>query len=401
MSSQTKYRGVRIRGGSIQVDFRYKGKRCRETLSIHPTDKNLQIASDRLGQIRLAIMLNQFNYADYFPESKSIDIFGGQPVSYLTVSEYIDIWWKNGKPKDESSYKKEKGMIKNHIKPMIGRILIQEIKSGQVTEFIESLPLQNSTKNNVITTLRKIFQKAASEDYCTKNIMDNISHLKREKPNKNPLNINEVNKLLNYLVSKEEKHYYQFAIWTGLSTGEQLGLTWGDIDFTKYIIHINRLLTLNKVKNTKNTYRERSIEILNPSYESLMELMPVDYWDNPDIYKNRYIFKNPKTGEAWASDVIGEVWGDALKVLSIPHRSPYETRHTFASIMVTACVPDGWIRAQMGHATMKMLSTVYAKWLGDADVAVEWILEHTKSAHNGAQFKKLFIDIYSSNEPNT
>jgi len=398
MNSKTQYRGVRIRGNSIQVDFRYKGKRCRETFPLKPTEKNLQIISDRLGQIRLAIMLNQFNYADFFPYSRSLYIYGGHRASNLTVSEYIDIWWIYGKPKDESSYKKEKGIINNHIKPKIGRILIQEIKTSQVNEFIENLPLSNSTKNNVITTLRKIFLKACSEDYCKHNIMDNISHLKRDRTIKNPLNISEVNKLLNHLTIKEVKYYYLIAIWTGLSTGEQLGLKWGDVNFKKFEISIHRLLTLNKVKNTKNTYRDRDIEILSPCYQALHELMPLDYVENPGIYKDEYIFKNPNTNKVWTSEVIGKHWGKALKALNIPHRTPYETRHTFASIMVTACVPDGWIRAQMGHADMKMLSTVYAKWLGDADIAVDWILKHTQDGRNGLQFKKLFIDIHSKLE---
>ena len=81
-----------------------------------------------------------------------------------------------------------------------------------------------------------------------------------------------------------------------------------------------------------------------------------------------------------------------MELLGIEHRKAYETRHTFASIMITACLPDGWIRQQMGHSTMKMLEDVYGKWLSESSRVIEWVLSHTSKGHNGAQFKILFLD---------
>jgi hypothetical protein len=62
--------------------------------------------------------------------------------------------------------------------------------------------------------------------------------------------------------------------------------------------------------------------------------------------------------------------------------------------MVSACVPDGWIRNQMGHADMVMLAKVYAKYLEDGDRVIEWIVKHTSAGVNGAQFEKLFLNKY-------
>ena len=36
--------GIRARGQSVQLDFQYKGVRCRETLKIPPTKANLNFA---------------------------------------------------------------------------------------------------------------------------------------------------------------------------------------------------------------------------------------------------------------------------------------------------------------------------------------------------------------------
>jgi len=136
------------------------------------------------------------------------------------------------------------------------------------------------------------------------------------------------------------------------------------------------------------------MELLNPAILALYSLKPIDYDENSNKYKYEYIFKNPKTCKVWRNEAITKYWNNCLKALKLKPRRAYETRHTFASIMVTACVPYAWIRIQMGHATMKMLEEVYGKWLGDADRVIDWILEQTKNGNNGADFTKLFLDQY-------
>ena len=47
--------GVRVRGASIVIDFRYRGVRCRETLSVEPTKSNLLYARRLRDTILLEI----------------------------------------------------------------------------------------------------------------------------------------------------------------------------------------------------------------------------------------------------------------------------------------------------------------------------------------------------------
>jgi integrase len=60
--------------------------------------------------------------------------------------------------------------------------------------------------------------------------------------------------------------------------------------------------------------------------------------------------------------------------------------------MATACLPDGWIRKQMGHASMDMLEKIYAKWVEDADKVLDWVIEKTQDGHNGSRLTKFFIN---------
>lgn len=394
---KTKYPGVRPRGNSIQIDFRFKRKRCRETLRVAPTPTNLKNAANLLGRIKNEINFGKLNYADYFPNSKNIRRFGGKQASNFTMSQAIDWWWKTNCPKDESTRTKHAATIKNHIKPSLGDIFIEDITSTQIKDWILTITLSASSKNSILTPLRQMFSAAFSDGLVDEDIMQRVMSFKRNKKIKNPLTIDEIDLLLNAFSLQESKYFYQFAIWSGLSTGEQLGLQWRDINFRKNIIQVERILTNKVIKDTKGEsgHRTRQVELLQPSFSALENLLPEDYIDNPRKFDNEYIFKNPITKKVWTYDSIGTRWRKALQSANIPHRSPYDSRHAFASIMLTACLPDAWLRHQMGHATMKMLETIYAKNFSDVEV-INWVLKHTTGGHNGAQFTKLFLDIHNN-----
>jgi len=397
IDGKTKYRGVRIRGESIQIDFRYKGIRCRETLRMKPNATTLRTAGNLLGKINTDISMNNFNYTDYFPNSKKVEVFGGFLKTNMTVTEALDWWWEESKPTHHNTARTMEGYINNHIKPGIGNIYLSDLKTSQVSKWIKSLSLSASSKNSTLTPLRQMYEEACSEDLVEKNIMLNVKSFTREKKQKNALKINEINQLLDHIKVIDAQAYYQFAIWSGLSTGEQLGLKWADINFKNRQVNISRMLVDNIETTTKNSYRDRQIELLSPSIHALYKILPDKYFDNPTKYESEFIFKNPNTQNVWRLEAISDHWTKALKELKISHRRPYETRHTFASLMVTACLPDGWIRQQMGHANMEMLSRIYGQWHKDPEKVVNFVLKNTRDGNNGAQFNKLFLDLHEPN----
>lgn len=83
-------RGVSLRGETINITFTFKGVRCREPLSNLPnTTANVRYASRLLGEIQGKIERGQFAYADYFPKSKKLRMFGGASIA-AKVSDYLD-----------------------------------------------------------------------------------------------------------------------------------------------------------------------------------------------------------------------------------------------------------------------------------------------------------------------
>nr|WP_246404134.1 tyrosine-type recombinase/integrase [Halomonas stenophila] len=45
------------------------------------------------------------------------------------------------------------------------------------------------------------------------------------------------------------------------------------------------------------------------------------------------------------------------------YRRPYQTRHTYASMMVSAGEPLAWVSRQMGHTSVVTTARIYANWI--------------------------------------
>ncbi|MGP9849508.1 tyrosine-type recombinase/integrase [Halomonas sp. AOP12-C2-37] len=77
------------------------------------------------------------------------------------------------------------------------------------------------------------------------------------------------------------------------------------------------------------------------------------------------IFLNPRNGEPWTGDqaIRKTMWAYALKRASVRYRRPYQTRHTYASMMVSAGEPLAWVSKQMGHTSVVTTARIYSSWI--------------------------------------
>jgi integrase len=68
---------IRVRNDQLFFDFRYQGVRCREQTLLKDTKLNRARLEKIMSDIDKAILLNQFVYRDYFPDSKRCSEFDG------------------------------------------------------------------------------------------------------------------------------------------------------------------------------------------------------------------------------------------------------------------------------------------------------------------------------------
>src|SRR5690554_8035739 len=66
---------INSRSGKLQVDFRYQGKRCRETTKFTDTPANRKKLQNIIERMEAEILLGSFVYRNYFPKSKRAALF--------------------------------------------------------------------------------------------------------------------------------------------------------------------------------------------------------------------------------------------------------------------------------------------------------------------------------------
>ena len=57
------------------------------------------------------------------------------------------------------------------------------------------------------------------------------------------------------------------------------------------------------------------------------------------------------------------VWKPALEKVGLEYRPPIQTRHTFATMMLSEGEDPGWVLNMMGHASLQMIFTRYYAWI--------------------------------------
>ena len=155
------------------------------------------------------------------------------------------------------------------------------------------------------------------------------------------------------------KEFYQFSFYTGLRTGELLGIRWKDIELEKRIAHIRVNITNGIEKAPKTKASIRTVELHPLAIEALMSIRNSDYFDS-----NR-VFIDPKTSKEfkYADGLRKYVWKPCLEKAKVEYRYPYQCRHTYASLMLSSGKNPLWVARQMGHSDWGMIRKVYGRWI--------------------------------------
>ncbi|UFM68571.1 site-specific integrase [Leclercia adecarboxylata] len=368
-------RGVTIRkhsqGETINITFTYKGVKCREPLSnLDVTPKNIKYAERTLGEIHNKIERGTFVYAEYFPRSTRLKIFGNAAAG-KTVKMYLDEYLvicetRKLSPSTIGGYKKCRSALSSlHIFPA------SELTPAALKTWIQSQKTTLKTIRNQLSFLRSALDESVTDGVLQINPVSLVT-ASRYQGDKlvaesnyvvDPLSPAEVDALLSAAGNKQWENLFRFAIQTGLRSSELCALRWRDIDFVGNTAHVQSASVVGVIKGTKTKAGTRKVELNSEALEALQSQKLFT------SIKGEFIFSDPKTGEPWANaDAIRKkAWVPTLKKAGIRYRNPYQTRHTFATRYISQGVNLFWLAGQMGHKGPEMLFRHYGRYLTEYD----------------------------------
>lgn len=308
------------------------------------------------------IVTGTFVYRKHFPHSRRAAWFGERGGEGMTVGQLLDRWMagvsgrlsKAGRMSYESA-------IRVYWRQAFGQCPIDMLAPEQVRSFLRALDVSPKSQNNILTPLRQAYRHAFEEGLIDQNPLDRVRAATVERRDPDPFTVAEIRAILEACTEPQHRALFQFAFATGLRTSELIALRWEDVDWEKRVAHVRRARVRGELKTPKTAAGRRTVDLCVPAQAALMGAHAVYEGER---LPTEAVFHDPETGAPWPDDApIRKAWTAALLRAGVRYRCPYQTRHTYASMLLTAGEDPTYIAAQMGHRDWGMIRKVYARWI--------------------------------------
>jgi integrase len=345
-------KGISIRNGHIRILITHKKTLYSHTLKIKPTPPNIKYA-----QRQREAWLHEF-------ATGSIpDVF--QTKKTTCIDKLLDKWLDAKSQQVKASTLLDYSKSVRLLKEEFGHMEVGELTIGLIRDYCNDSDASAKRLNNLFSPLRQALQYAVEDETIDRNILTGWSCKKRStsKDVVDPFTAEEQLDILKNMTG-QGRNLIQFAFWTGMRTSELVALHWSDVDLkNKRVTVINaQTQAANELEETKTLAGRRIIKLLGPALEALKQQKAFTY------LAGKHVFHNPRHNEPWAGDqpIRKTLWTPALKKAKVRYRRPYQTRHTYASMMLSAGEHPMWVAGQMGHADWSMIARTYGKWMPEA-----------------------------------
>ncbi|RLA54485.1 MAG: site-specific integrase [Gammaproteobacteria bacterium] len=365
---------IRERRGLLFIDFRYRGVRCREYTKLSDKPANRKRLQTVVERVEAEILLGTFDYAAYFPNSDRVAQFKDHDArkeqvqsDTPTFSDFSDLWFSENEIGWKYSYQITlRSSLDKHVLPAFGAQPVSHIARADILAFrakLAKIPRKDGSTglspariNTILVPLRLILSEAADR-FDFESPYKNIKMLKVPKTKVQPFTLDEVQTLLTH-VREDFRSYFTVRFYTGMRTGEVHGLKWKYIDFDRREILVRESLVAGKMTDTKTDSSTRDIPMSQPVFDALKE-------QQKRTGDTEWVFCNGEKKNLQINNVSNRVWKPLLRLLDLPYRRLYQTRHTAATLWLAAGENVLWVSQMLGHADPHVTLQKYAKYAPD------------------------------------
>lgn len=361
--------GVRIRAHtnsqSIQIAFSYHGVECREALRIEATPKNIKYAERLRSQILLEIEKGTFNYGVHFPDSPKAKMFGSVAAGNKRLGDYLDEFMGTVRRGLSHSTIVGYDRVLNAHYEKIRKLPIRDVTPAYLRDWIAKMKVSAKRVRNILTPLRGAIALALQDREITENPLELIEVAriagkvrKREPYEINPCSLGEIKAILG-AAHLPYRYGLMLAFFTGMRTSELIALEWEQVDLKAWTITVDRAVAEGVAKQGGKTAAAlRVIELIAPAREAILALKEVSFGNS------KYVITKPNSKDPYSdSNSWSNAWVRVVDKAKVKRRNSYQTRHTFASLLLSQGENPLWVARQMGHKNTEMIFKRYGRWI--------------------------------------
>jgi integrase len=369
--------------GTLFLDFRYRGRRCREYTALPDSPTNRQRLQRALNKIEQQITDGTLDYEAMFPSATKSNVNSPPRNSQAPTSpqrpnpavdraqtpifkSFIEQWVRDHAVEWRRSHLKTlRSTVDAHLLPTLGNRPVGAITREEILVFRSLLAekagrregsrLSNKRINSIIAILKQVLDEAALQ-YRLVSPAAGIKRLKVRRSDVQPFSLEEVQLLLSK-VRPDYRDYLLVRCFTGMRSGEVDGLQWKYIDFERRLILIRETRVLGEDEYTKTDGSQREIQMSVLVFDALRRQ------EQATRKLSKYVFCNREGNPIDNKNFVNRVWNPLLRHLGPSLRRPYQMRHTAATLWLAAGENPEWVARQLGHATTEMLFKVYSRYV--------------------------------------
>lgn len=364
------------------------GERRRKTVTVSPLDSRGRAKTEKQARAELEAKLLTLQRQK--KEDGDIDTSG------FTVERWMDYYYNNiavkkVRPKTAAAYK---SLITNHIIPIIGKVQLKDMKARhvrKVSDTIEGKRLSSATAAQAHRILAVALEYALREGKVAKNVARLTDAPRRKKPELVILTSAHGKAVLREIKGDRLASRIAAALLTGARQGELLGLeldrVGDDLDLSWQLQRIawehgcrdkecgNRLATdcpkrkITAPNDWEHRYLQGGLWLSRPKSNSGYRIIPLvdplrsmievrihESSSEPNPHGLLWTANTDKRRKVLDGAPIDpkydlRYWYSALERASVPKARLHDARHTAASLLLDANVPEAVIVNLLGHSS--------------------------------------------------
>lgn len=363
-----------VRAGGKQVyrvAFSYRGAQCREVIALAHTKGNELYCTRLRGEILAKIERGDFKYTDYFPDSPRAAAFGHGGHTRTIKQALEDYRDRTQATLESSTWKPYRRDIDNVLIPEWGELRLTAFRPSDLRTWVGLQTVSLKRMRNILLPLRAIFAEAVEDGIIAVNPVAVVNLAKLVPIDKRtsdyepqPYTVAELAVLLAKL-PEPERWAFQLMAFTGLRTGELMGLRWPRVDLEAKTLRVTETTTERVDKpRAKTKAGMRTVPLLPAALEAVQGMRKFTQLGDDRVTVNPRARAKDK---AWASNQLEKAWKAAHKDTGIAVRKPYELRHTFASQLLSQGENPAYIAKLLGHKTIEMVTRIYGRWVSEGE----------------------------------
>ena len=273
----------------------------------------------------------------------------------MTLREYI-LFWQETYDKSQSrptTYAAHNYVFKNHILPGLGDILLAELTSEMVGEFLEErkrfgnhrrsgFGLGGGAMRHIPRLLQQCLDQAIRDGLLTENPAKAFRYRKSTTVKANIMTPLEME---DYLDAAERLGYlpmFMLALTTGLRQGELIALKWSDLNMKKRTLTIAEKRAVERRKLVEYGSQTRSIR-LTPE---VVDLLIMEHSKHPS---SPLMFMHPATQRPYSPQMVRRMHDEIIKEAGIDHIRYVDLRHTCAILALKNGMDTKELAQMLGH----------------------------------------------------